>query len=333
VTLTGGPEGSAPITGSIPISFHATDPGAGIEKAELLVDGMPIATHDYSSACSYTQLRPCPESETDQLSIDGTELTEGSHQLTVRLTDPAGNTALSPTRTLTTARPPVPNGDPCPNPGISVTLDRKSPVLFGKPATVEGRLACGSTPIAGANVGLDSSTIAGARGTSLGALQTAPDGTFRYVLPPGPSRRLIFSYDAYSNQTTPTAQTALQIEIQPKITLRISPRRTRYDGTITWSGQVEGGPYPAAGIPLLTQVLETKLERVREHRHWKTVKREVWETFHEIVARNGSIAYRRTFRHTFRPTIYTFRVATPAGGAAGYEYGANASNQVSVRVG
>ena len=342
VTLTGGPEGSTPITGPVPVGFDATDPGAGIEKAELLVDGVPVATDEYSSDCSYTELRPCPESESDQLSVEGSSLPEATHQLAVRVTDAAGNTAVSPPRAVTTARPPVPNGDPCPNPGISLSLDRTSPIPFGEPATLDGRLACGGTPIAAADVQLDSSTIAGARTTSLGALQTAADGTFSYRLPSGPSRKLAFSYTPYSNQTTAATQNTLQVNVEPEITLHIAaikghrliePPRTHNHGTIVWGGRIEGGPYPAAGIPLLTQVIETKLERVHAHGRWKTVRHEEWDTFHEIVARNGNISYRYTFRRTFRPTIYTFRVATPAGGAAGYEYAAGASNQVSVRVG
>jgi Bacterial Ig domain len=332
VTVTTAPEARGPLTGSISIGFHATDP-VGVRKSELLVDGTPVASHNYRSSCSYTQLRPCPESESDQLAVEGASLPEGAHQLVVRVEDAAGNTSLSPSRTVTSARPPVPNGNPCPTPTITVTLAGKSPVPYGKPAAVRGRLACGAIPIAGARVDVISSTLGGAHAANLGATATTADGSFTYPVSLGPSRRLTFTYTAYSNQTAPTAQAALTIPITPKITLQITPRRTHNHRTITWRGHVLGGPYPAGGITLLTQVLNVTVERVRRHHRWKTVKRREWLTFHEIVAHHGKIAYHWTFRHTSRPTIYTFRVATPTGGAAGYEYAPAASNPVSVRVG
>ena len=87
---------------------------------------------------------------------------------------------------------------------------------------------------------------------------TAPDGTFLYEVAPGPSRRLTFSYRAYSNEPSPTAQSTLLVNVTPKITLHISPWRTHNNGTITWRGRIEGGPYPADGMPLLAQVREGK---------------------------------------------------------------------------
>jgi Bacterial Ig domain len=332
VTLTSAPEATTPTTGPIPMSFRATDP-VGIRKSELLVDGTPVRTHDYSSLCSYTEMRPCPENEPDQLSTEGSSLPEGTHQIAVRVTDAAGNSSVSPSRTVNTVRPPMPNGDPCPTPTISLRLSRKSPVPFGQPAAVEGRLGCGPTPIAGATVELDGSTLSGAHPVVLGSLKTTAEGGFTYALPSGPSRKLTFRYTAYSNQTAPEAQAALDVAVKPRITLDITPRRTHNHGKITWRGRIEGGPYPAAGITLLAQVLNVTLESVRQHHRWKTVRHQEWLTFHEIVAHQGKIAYHWTFRHTSRPTIYTFRVATPAGGAAGYEYAPAASDPVSVQVG
>jgi hypothetical protein len=333
VTLTSSPEASAPTSGMITLAFYSNDPAVGIAKNELLVDGAPVATHQYGNACTYTQLRPCPESESDQLSVQGATLTEGAHQLTIRATDAAGNTALSATRTVTTIRPPVPNGNPCANPAISLALNGKPPISFGEPAAIEGRLACANTPIAGATLSVAASSIIGGRTENLGGIHTAADGTFRYTIAPGASRKLTFSYDAYSNQSSPSAQASFQVAVRPRITLRIDRHRTHNHGEIRWAGRVEGGPYPSAGVTLLTQVQEITVETVRRAGRLRTIKHAKWKTFHEITARNGEISFAYRFRRTFRPTTYTFRVATPADGAAGYEYAPSASNAVRVYVG
>ena len=50
----------------------------------------------------------------------------------------------------------------------------------------------------------------------------------------------------------------MRLNVRPKITLHIKPRETRNNKTITWEGSVKGGPYPAAGIPMLVEVKEGK---------------------------------------------------------------------------
>jgi hypothetical protein len=320
LTLTNGPNnGESPALGMIPLSFFASDPGAGIKTAELLVDGTPVASRDYSSSCSYTQLRPCPESETGELSVDGESLPEGTHQLSIKVTDAAGNAAVSASRGIITTRPPTPNGRPCPQPSLTSAIGQKIGTVtlqFDKQATVEGRLGCGETPIPGASVVLETSFSSGVRHPSLTTITTGNDGTFRYQLPVGPNRTLSFRYYAYSSATSPSAQTTLQIRVVPRLTLHIHPRHTHNNDPITWSGRVEGGPYPTRGMPVLVQVKEERR----------------WQTFDEIISYGGKIKYSYTFRRTLRPTTYAFRISLPAGGDVGYAYDPGASRTIKVHV-
>jgi hypothetical protein len=302
-------QGSGTFTGPIQTTFNASDPDAGVKKAELLLDGVSVATHDYSSSCSYTKLQPCPTTITDRFT--GISLPEGGHELAVRVTDTAGNTALATV-------PHLANGVPCNGATIALTADHRQThvtIPFGHGATVEGRLACGSTPVPGATVMLATAAPAGVPGAS-GPLVTAPDGTFRYQAPPGPSRALIFTYRAYSNESAPTATAAVTIAVRPKMILHISPRRTHNHGTIKWKGRIEGGPYPARGMSVLVQVKEGKR----------------WQTFDELLVHNGAVGYEYTFLRTHHPTTYTFRLAFPSGGDVGYPYTANTSPAVKVRV-
>jgi hypothetical protein len=239
----------------------------------------------------------------------------------LRVTDAAGNTTLSSPHEVTVLAPIGPNGAPCAGPTISLSVagkNRSARIRYGQRPTISGVLHCGPTPIPGATVNVGAADV-GAEPSLVdptAAVKTATNGTFSYRLPRGASRTLTFSYTAYSDDPTPTASSSVAIEVIPHIALRISPRRTRNNGTIVWHGDVSGGPYPRRGVFLLVQV--------RAGRRW--------ETFDDLVSDRGRFAYRYTFRRTSQPTTYSFRVSLPEGGSVGYPYLWAASHVVRVRV-
>jgi hypothetical protein len=303
-------EGPGTFSGPISTTYTASDPDAGILRTELLLDGAPIAAHYYGASCSYTKLEPCPGSISD--AYGGIVLPEGGHELAIRVTDAAGNATVTPL-------PHLANGVPCPGPTFALLANGKPAgvtIPYGQSVTIEGHLGCGNTPITGAAVQLSADSLAGMP-FGLGPVLTGSDGSFRYQLPPGPSRELTFGYRAYSNEPGPTTQARLQITVHPRMTLHISPRRTQNRRTIKWRGRIEGGPYPAAGMPVLVQVKEARR----------------WQTFDELIVHNGEVDYEYTFLRTRHPTTYTFRDALPTGGDVGYPYAASASAPVSVYVG
>jgi hypothetical protein len=315
--------------GPVAVSFTASDPEAGVQKAELLLDGAPVATRNYGGSCSYTRLQPCQGTVSDR--FGGISLPEGGYELAVRVTDAAGNTTVAPV-------PHVANGVPCAGPTIALTADHApngATIPFGQGATIEGRLACGPTPIPGATVMLGTAALPGVPLVS-GPLITGPQGEFSFQVPPGPNRELVFSYRAWSNEASATTA-AIQVNVQPRMRLQICvdqrpphhvhrrrahagrsrcSHQTHNHGTITWTGSVEGGPYPVGGMPVLVQV--------KEGSHW--------QTFESLQISNGRFSYHYTFLRTRHPTTYTFRLALPAGGDVGYPYVASASGPVSVRV-
>jgi hypothetical protein len=318
ITLTSTPpEGSSPASGLLTMGFSANDPDSGLAKAELLSDGKPVAVQAYASSCTYTQLLACPATRTEGLSVLGTALPEGAHQLAVRVTDAAGNSTLSAARTVYAAGSPIPNGDPCPTPAIALSEgghSRQVTLSYGHSMTITGRLGCGTQPISNASIELSTtSTIAAPTDT---ALRTAADGSFTYKIAAGTSRRLTLGYRAYSNQDVASAQASLQVNVTPRLKLSIAPHHTHNGGTIHWRGRLEGGPYPPSGVPLLIQV--------------KAGKR--WQTFDQVVTHHGSLKYRYTFHRTTRATTYAFRISLPSGGAVGYPYATGASPKVKVRV-
>jgi hypothetical protein len=208
---------------------------------------------------------------------------------------------------------------PCGSPTLDLRFANKPSitVAYGKDVTLHGRLACGGAPIRGALISIASAPITGSTLASTGSVITAGDGSFAYVAAAGPSRSLTATYKAYADDAGPAVTATAKLSVTPRITLKIAPRSTRNHSHIIWRGRVNGGPMPAAGVPLDLQYLDGRR----------------WRTFDQVRARrNGTFSYRYKFERTTRATTYSFRVALPAGGVVGYPYSPSASVRRSVRV-
>ena len=320
----------ATLSGDASISFTATDSGGpGVYSGTISVDGKPVVdqildtnrgacqslgvTHD--GLRSFNDPQPCKPQVSATLTLNTSTLPAGAHNVLVSVDDASGNSTTAWDGTITTTLPPhVPNGaPPCEQADLSLAVNGKSGravIRYGHRATVTGVLRCGTAPIASATIVMGG----GGLGTTL---VSAPDGTFSYSVPNGPSRTLTFSYRAFSDDPSPSASARALISVLPRIRLAISPRSTFNGGTITWRGRVQGGPYPPGGVTLLVEVKEGRR----------------WLPFDEIVARKGRFTYRYTFLRTTQPTSYRFRVALPANGAGGYDYRpGGGSNTITVHV-
>src|SRR5207248_2509157 len=85
--------------------------------------------------------------------------------------------------------------------------------------------------------------------TQLGVVTTAPDGSWRAQLPPGPSRLVMAVYDG-SSTTEPAASSAAKLTVPARIhILRVWPHHVRWGGTVHIKGYLAGGylPPPPAG--------------------------------------------------------------------------------------
>ena len=191
-------------------------------------------------------------------------------------------------------------------------------VTIGQRASVHGVLACDGTPIAGATLDLALAPSSGASATAYTEVQTAADGSFGYAVPPGPSRDITLTYSAFSGAATPTAVATLALRVRPRIALAITPSSTTNGHTMELSGRVLGGYISARGLPLEIEY--------REGRHWMI--------YTEILAqpRSGSFRWRYTFRRTTESITYSFRVAIPTSGVAGYPYAPVTSAPRSIHV-
>jgi hypothetical protein len=342
--VTGGVlAGSGTISGTEALAYSAEDNNSGIRAVQLIVDGVSVAENNYSAECPYTNFAACQTFESDTISWNTADVSNGQHEVALRITSAAGDiktiddhsvtvdnqpiqansstiTGTAGNNTSTSLQAHIANGDPCISPVLELRFNGKrnlTAVTFGTPITVKGVLHCGTVPIAAAQVAI--STVGGSAGSAIAtSVRTGADGSFSYVVPTGPNRRLQFSYTPYSDDSVPSATATAVIAIRPHIVLLINKHRTSNGRTIQWKGMIAGGPYPHNGITLDVEVREGNNQ---------------WLLFHQIVTEgDGRFHYSYKFHATTEPTTYPFRVALPDNGSAGYPYAAGPSNTVDVHV-
>jgi hypothetical protein len=204
----------------------------------------------------------------------------------------------------------------CADPQLTAAIDGHATrtVSLGEGATLDGVLRCGTSPLGPATVELTISAPGAQASRGVATVQTAADGSFSYALPAGPSRKITLSYPG----TTPQAIASVTLLVKPRITLSITPRATSNGHTITFAGRVLGGHIASHGLSLQLQYREGNR----------------WMIYTDIVAsaRKGRFLYHYTFERTTVAITYTFRVAIPSSGVAGYPFAPAASAPRSVHV-
>ncbi len=191
-------------------------------------------------------------------------------------------------------------------------------ISLGRSVSLRGALDCDGAPVSDATVALEIAPSTGAAAPRHAEIRTAADGSFVYVLGPGASRQITLSYREFAGAAAPSATASARVLVTPSITLRIAPTHTSNGHTITFSGSVSGGEEPRGGLPLDLEYLEGTR----------------WMIYDVVRAApgDGHFTYRYTFERTTQSITYTFRVAIPPGGVAGYPYQPTASPPRSVHV-
>jgi hypothetical protein len=83
--------GGGVVSGTLPLSFQASDP-SGIEGVTLR-DGVTLGA-DAQESCDFTETVPCPQLEPGQLNVETTRFPDGRTELSLVVTDAAGNTTV-----------------------------------------------------------------------------------------------------------------------------------------------------------------------------------------------------------------------------------------------
>lgn len=330
------------LTGLEDIGFHATDAGSGLYAVIYRMDGQEVsqaaagdnggrcrdvgATGDGLRAFLYGQ--PCALTADVHQLFNSAQVPDGKHELTVSLSDAAGNEAKVLDRIVRFAngvgagargRGPGNGSDPSDRAQLRVRWAQGRAARlqsgFGQGHRVVGRLtAPGGRPISGAALDIVARpNYQGARAVREGEARTGNDGRFVYRLAGGSSRTLRFRYRSHLNDTRAAAAHSLQIAVRAGLHLTVTPLTASQGTRIFFSGQLGGRPVPRGGKQLI-------LEARQPGGGWIQFR---------VVRTDGAGRFRSAYRFRLAgPARYQFRVLSRY--EAAFPYVAGTSNVVGV---
>jgi len=110
--------------GTESVTVAAQDVGGGVASIVLAIDGQAVET--YNASCNFTFAQPCPSSTGGQtLAFPTTELSDGTHTLTLVATDAAGNQSTVASEQIT-----VGNNPPAAPVGLAATPTQAGGATF-----------------------------------------------------------------------------------------------------------------------------------------------------------------------------------------------------------
>ncbi len=268
----------APVAGSQPISFTASDAGSGVHTATLTLSPLSggasyVQTFDFSGECAYDSWNACPLTETvNGFTVNTEALADGAYAASLAITDAAGNVTNDALGSITVSNVAATVGSLGASPGPGTTSSETGPAgspngsgasegahlqlgisspisrAYAKRALqVTGRLLnAQGLPIAGASLDV-LQQVDGATRELIGRARTGSDGTFAATVPGGPSRTIEIAYRAFSTDPGYAAVAMLAESVHAGVQLGVSPHRTGSESKITLSGRVLG-PVPPQGV-------------------------------------------------------------------------------------
>ena len=249
------------VSGTGQLAFTATDAnGPGVYKVTVLIDGTavysatpstdggscaPVGTDPSSGALMFDDAQPCPQSESVDLPIPTTALSDGPHDLKVIVTDAAQNSSTVLDQTITTANrttvssllntPPTAPGSSSRSPaaatvyafalaaatrrlGASIKrgFDTSAVRLAG---TLESEAG---VPAAGVPVALWAQPLSGGAWQQLANTSTSGTGAWTLNAPRGSSRLLRIVPGAGGQPTSAPSTVSLSETVAPSLSLRVT---------------------------------------------------------------------------------------------------------------
>ncbi|HEX7300682.1 MAG TPA: hypothetical protein VF257_16910 [Solirubrobacteraceae bacterium] len=328
-------------------AFPASDAGGGVYQAMLDVDGTSVLTRtidDWSGRCVDTTAgqrvfrypHPCPTSADALLSVNADALPAGDHDVTLRISDAAGNlrTVYTARKTIVVPARRIGPGSDLAERGAANgenaaddarltarwTRTRRATLNapYGRRNVIRGRLTTGGgAGIRNAKVELQTA-VDGRRGAPLdkGGARTRADGRFTLILPRNESSRtLVLRYRSHVNDTVAIAEATLRVNVKAGVRLGVRPHAATRGASVKITGRLVGKPIPRGG-----KVVELQARNPGGR----------WITFRTVRASHtGRFATRYTFRQG-GPAVYEMRARVRA--ADDYPYATGASRAARVLV-
>ena len=181
-------------------------------------------------------------------------------------------------------------------PSLSMYFGDKDPkakrvVDYGRPATAGGRLSDDAgNPVPNATLKIIVLELRdGAVEQDGGTVTTKADGTFKVVIPPGPSRRVTVT------SATPALSASVDLSVRAGVTLKARPRQLHTGQQLRLSGKLRGGSQPAAG-----KVIDLQVRRDGR-----------WRTFADVRTHSGTFSFRYRFSKVRTMRRLLFRAVVP----------------------
>jgi hypothetical protein len=328
-SLTTGSE----LTGVQTLALTGTDVGSGIDQAILDVDGRAAQSVTIDSNNGHCQsvgqttdgrpaflyVIPCKLEVNDQyVGFDLSTVADGPHNLTVQVTDAAGNATTVLSRNVIVGRGAC-NGTCDDRAVVAAANTRLVKPITRRYARSALRLS-GSlrertgAPVAGARIELlQQASYTGAPMRVIASTTTNAKGLWTFAVPKGPSRTLRVAFRSHSLDTGYAAQLEYRESVYADLALR-APRRVRVGAPFAFSGALAGGYTPSERNTIEIEIFFLG--------RWRTI---------ETLRTNprGRFAYRYTFS-TGAGTSYLFRASSQYVGT--YPFLASVSRPVRVRV-
>jgi hypothetical protein len=340
------------------IDISASDPGAGVFQAIFEIDGKALAgqiidTHGgscqpYKTAPDGTSVflnpLPCPQSVANvDVPFNTAQARDGSHQLTVLVSDAAGNTTPILSRTvafnnsgeytLQVQRQEqaerqaqelltrgVCNAGCDDHASLQAARAKLARRAFTRPyadsaLTLTGRLLDhAGAPIAGAAIELrQQPSYLGAESRLIATTNTTRSGNWRFRVRNGPSRVLTVGYRSHSKDPGYVTQLQYHEKVLAPVTLS-APRQVRPGRRFDFRGRLAGGYVSPGGVLVSLEI------------HYGGEWREIalLRTSHR-----GTFSYRYTFA-AVEPATYYFRAVIPS--AIVYPFASAASRVTPIQL-
>lgn len=300
------------------LTYSASDPQSGLRTVEVLLGETVVASQDFSPRCAYADFTVCPAALDDNLQVDTRLVANGSHGLTVRVRDAAGNErVVNGGGAVNVANGPTPTSSAVSTYTLSARFKSTSrstvTVPYGRRVAIQGRLAQASGRVAAGSVidVLERRDRRGAREVTRARVKTKADGSFSVALvTTRPSRTIRLAY-------RPTAGShvlsrALKLRVRAGSRVRASLRGSR----LRFSGHVLSAPIPKVGKRV---VMEGRSPG------------SAWTPFNRLrTDRKGRFS--GTYRLRVRRPGVRLQVRALVPSESGYGYLANRSRAVTLRV-
>jgi len=337
-----------PVRGMASVAFTASDAGAGVYRALLIVDGATVdatipdanggrcadVNPSNDNPYEFGSAAPCKGTVSGTFALDTSKVADGGHRVQVLVEDAGGNRASVLDRTITVDNQNngigpgddlslrgAANGQPAADQAIlalswsTKQLRTVRTAKYGRSQQLRGQLVTpDGQPIAGATIDVAKRLRSiGAKAIAAKAVSTDAAGRFTINFPRGPGYDVRASYRSHANDTIAVATNTASLRIRASVTLKVSPRTAQRKSRLRFSGRLRGGHIPSRGKQVALQVRAGK--RWRTFQLTRTNKRGRFVTRYRLP---GS-------------QIARYRIRAISRYEASYPFNAGASRSLTIR--